>query len=116
MEIAQRSKREVVRLSKRGGHLSGLISVGLEPVGLETASGASSMIGIATGALTITITRECERCCNGIAGTEKSLEQAQQHGIPYKGNYVADSCMTQLFFHDPDGDNIEIGTYPPVRQ
>jgi hypothetical protein len=49
MEIATRSKREVVRDNKRGGHLSGLIPVGLEavavepvavePVAVETASG-----------------------------------------------------------------------------
>ncbi len=35
MEIATRSKREVVRDNKRGGHLSGLIPVGLEAVAVE---------------------------------------------------------------------------------
>ena len=39
----------------------------------------------------------------------------EEHGIPYKSNYVADSGVTQLFFHDPDGNHIELGTYPPVR-
>ncbi len=36
------------------------------------------------------------------------------HGIQYKSNYVADSDVTQLFFHDPDGNHIEIGTYAPA--
>jgi catechol 2,3-dioxygenase-like lactoylglutathione lyase family enzyme len=40
----------------------------------------------------------------------------QEHGIPFAKNYVKDSGVTQFFFHDPDGNHIEIGTYPPVRE
>jgi catechol 2,3-dioxygenase-like lactoylglutathione lyase family enzyme len=40
----------------------------------------------------------------------------QAHGIPYKSNYVADSGVTQFFFHDPDGNHIEIGSYSPIRK
>ena len=32
----------------------------------------------------------------------------QEHGIEYKRNYVADVGVTQLFFHDPDGNHIEL--------
>ncbi|MAG94035.1 MAG: hypothetical protein CMJ48_09825 [Planctomycetaceae bacterium] len=38
-----------------------------------------------------------------------------EHGIEYKKNYVADVGVTQLFFHDPDGNHIEIGSYPPAQ-
>ncbi len=36
------------------------------------------------------------------------------HHIPFVKNYVADRNVTQIFFHDPDGNHIEIGCYPPV--
>ena len=51
-----------------------------------------------------------------VANTDVVEELLKQHGIPYKTNYVADSNVTQLFFHDPDGNHIEIGSYPPVRE
>lgn len=38
------------------------------------------------------------------------------HDIPYKRTTQADTGMTQLFFHDPDGNHIEIGCYGPVRE
>ena len=40
----------------------------------------------------------------------------KEHGIQYKVNTVPDTGVTQLFFPDPDGFNIEIGTYPPTRK
>jgi len=40
----------------------------------------------------------------------------QEHGIPFAKNYVNDTGVTQLFFHDPDGNHIEIGMYLPVRE
>lgn len=43
-------------------------------------------------------------------------ELLDAHGIPYRTNYVADTDVTQLFFHDPDGNHIEMGCYPPVRE
>ncbi|MBC8350437.1 MAG: VOC family protein [Planctomycetes bacterium] len=39
-----------------------------------------------------------------------------EHGIDYRKNYVADTQVTQLFFLDPDGNHIEIGTYPPAQE
>jgi hypothetical protein len=40
----------------------------------------------------------------------------QQHGIPYKVNQVPEIGVTQLFFQDPDGFHIEIGTYPSASE
>jgi catechol 2,3-dioxygenase-like lactoylglutathione lyase family enzyme len=40
----------------------------------------------------------------------------EDHGIRFAKNYVKDRGVTQLFFHDPDGNHIEIGTYPPVEE
>jgi catechol 2,3-dioxygenase-like lactoylglutathione lyase family enzyme len=38
-----------------------------------------------------------------------------EHGISYRRNVNA-AGVTQLFFHDPDGNHIEIGCYPPVQE
>ena len=47
----------------------------------------------------------------------KAVEQLlKQHGIAYRSNFVEDSGLTQLFFQDPDGNHIEIGTYPPAEE
>jgi len=43
-------------------------------------------------------------------------ELLDAHGIPYRTNDVADTDVTQIFFHDPDGNHIEIGSYPPLRE
>jgi catechol 2,3-dioxygenase-like lactoylglutathione lyase family enzyme len=51
-----------------------------------------------------------------VADTDVVEELLKRHGIPYKTNYVADSGVTQIFFHDSDGNHIEIGTYPPIRE
>ncbi|HIG28939.1 MAG TPA: glyoxalase [Verrucomicrobiales bacterium] len=40
----------------------------------------------------------------------------KQHGITYKANYATASGITQYFFHDPDGNHIEIGSYPPIKE
>jgi catechol 2,3-dioxygenase-like lactoylglutathione lyase family enzyme len=48
--------------------------------------------------------------------TDRVEELLGEHGIPYKSNYVPDTGVKQLFFLDPDGNHIEIGTYPPVRE
>lgn len=37
-----------------------------------------------------------------------------EHGIPYRTNFVPDRNVTQIFFRDPDGYHIEIATYPPT--
>lgn len=51
-----------------------------------------------------------------VTDTAACEELLKRRGIPYKSNYVADSGVTQLFFHDPEGNHIELGTYPPVRE
>ena len=46
-----------------------------------------------------------------VAEVERLL---REHGIAYRSNYVADTNVTQLFFLDPDGNHIEVATYPPT--
>jgi catechol 2,3-dioxygenase-like lactoylglutathione lyase family enzyme len=50
---------------------------------------------------------------NDIEAVERILQELD---IPYKKNYVPKTNVTQVFFHDPDGNHIEVGTYPPVRE
>jgi catechol 2,3-dioxygenase-like lactoylglutathione lyase family enzyme len=38
------------------------------------------------------------------------------HGIAYRKNEIADRGIKQLFFRDPDGHHIEVGTYPPTPE
>lgn len=40
---------------------------------------------------------------------------AERH-IPFKKAHVPQSGVTQIFFHDPDGNHIEVATYPPIRE
>ena len=35
-------------------------------------------------------------------------------GIPFRRNRIPDRGIDQLFFQDPDGHFIEVGTYPPT--
>lgn len=35
-----------------------------------------------------------------------------EHGVPFRRNVIPDRGIKQLFFQDPDGNHIEIGTYP----
>lgn len=37
-----------------------------------------------------------------------------EHGIPFRRNLIPDRNIRQLFFQDPDGFHIEVGTYPPT--
>jgi catechol 2,3-dioxygenase-like lactoylglutathione lyase family enzyme len=37
-----------------------------------------------------------------------------EHGVAFRKNEVPDRKIKQLFFHDPDGFHIEVGTYPPL--
>ena len=44
-----------------------------------------------------------------------AVEQAlSAHGISYRMNTIADTGIKQIFFRDPDGHTIEVGTYPPT--
>jgi glyoxylase I family protein len=38
-----------------------------------------------------------------------------EHGIAFRRNMQADTGVKQLFFQDPDGFHIEVGTYPGMR-
>ena len=44
-------------------------------------------------------------------GAERLL---REQGIPFRKNEIVDRGIKQLFFRDPDGYHIEIGTYPPT--
>jgi glyoxylase I family protein len=37
-----------------------------------------------------------------------------EHGVTFKKNEIKDRGIKQIFFQDPDGHHIEIGTYPPT--
>jgi catechol 2,3-dioxygenase-like lactoylglutathione lyase family enzyme len=36
------------------------------------------------------------------------------HGVEFRKNEIVDRGIRQIFFRDPDGHHIEIGTYPPT--
>jgi catechol 2,3-dioxygenase-like lactoylglutathione lyase family enzyme len=38
----------------------------------------------------------------------------KEHGVPFRKNEVPERNVKQVFFQDPDGFHIEIGTYPPL--
>jgi len=38
----------------------------------------------------------------------------QEHGVRYRKNEIVDRGIKQIFFRDPDGHHIEVGTYPPL--
>ncbi len=53
---------------------------------------------------------------NHLALHTDDLDAAEQallaHGVPYRKNEIPDRKIRQIFFRDPDGNHIEIGTYP----
>jgi glyoxylase I family protein len=49
--------------------------------------------------------------CDDLKVVERLL---QEHGVTYRTNVVADRGIQQIFFRDPDGHHVEIGTYPPT--
>jgi catechol 2,3-dioxygenase-like lactoylglutathione lyase family enzyme len=38
----------------------------------------------------------------------------REHSIAFRKNEIVDRGIKQIFFRDPDGHHIEIGTYPPT--
>lgn len=38
------------------------------------------------------------------------------HGVPFRRNTSPAPGITQVFFHDPDGNHIEVATYPAIAQ
>ena len=51
-----------------------------------------------------------------VADTDRVEQLLQERDIPFRTNYVANTGVKQLFFHDPDGNHIEIGTYPVAQE
>ncbi len=55
---------------------------------------------------------------NHLALHSDDLDQVErllrQHGVAYRKNEIVDRGIKQIFFRDPDGHHIEIGTYPPT--
>jgi catechol 2,3-dioxygenase-like lactoylglutathione lyase family enzyme len=45
---------------------------------------------------------------------EKSERLLQEHGVPYLKSEIKDRAIKQIFFHDPDGNTVEIAVYPPL--
>lgn len=43
-------------------------------------------------------------------------DRLTEHNIPYRKSVQAHTGTVQLFFHDPDGNHIEVGAYPPPRR
>jgi catechol 2,3-dioxygenase-like lactoylglutathione lyase family enzyme len=39
-----------------------------------------------------------------------------EHGIPFRENHVPGRNVHQVFFRDPDGNHIELATYPPTPE
>ena len=46
-----------------------------------------------------------------VPDTNRAQQLLKEHGVQYKVNTVPDTGVIQLFFRDPDGYHIEIGTY-----
>ncbi len=55
---------------------------------------------------------------NHLALHTDDLETAERllrdHGVAHRKNEIVDRGIKQIFFRDPDGYHIEIGTYPPT--
>lgn len=55
---------------------------------------------------------------NHLALHTEDLDRVEQllkeHGIRFRKNTIADTGISQIFLQDPDGNHIEIGTYPPT--
>ena len=49
--------------------------------------------------------------CDHLDEVEQLL---REHGVPFRKNEVPERNIKQLFFQDPDGFHIEVGTYPPL--
>lgn len=50
-----------------------------------------------------------------VDSTDEVERLLKEHDVPYRSSFVKDTGVTQLFFLDPDGNHIEVGTYPPTR-
>lgn len=46
---------------------------------------------------------------------EESEQRLKEHGVEYVKSVQPHTGTIQLFFHDPDGNHIELGTYPDPK-
>jgi catechol 2,3-dioxygenase-like lactoylglutathione lyase family enzyme len=57
---------------------------------------------------------------NHLALHSDHLDQVErllaERGIAYRKNMIVDRGIPQIFFRDPDGHHIEVGTYPPTPE
>ncbi|HJN10544.1 MAG: VOC family protein [Pirellulaceae bacterium] len=75
------------------------------------------LIATAAGeAVTGDISIRADHVAFHVANTDDVKRLLQEHGIPFRENVVPDTGVTQLFFLDPDGNHIELGTYPPAQE
>lgn len=51
-----------------------------------------------------------------VPDTEQVEQLLKDRDISFRANFVAKTGVKQLFFHDPDGNHIEVGTYPAVQE
>ena len=63
------------------------------------------------GAAIDTRTNHLALHCDDLASVERIL---QERGIAYRKNMIVDRGIPQIFFCDPDGHHVEVGTYPPT--
>ena len=48
-----------------------------------------------------------------VTDTDEVERLLKQHDIPYRALFVEEAGITMVFFQDPDGNHLEVGTYPP---
>ena len=49
------------------------------------------------------------------ADVDLARERLRQHGVPFVERVLPDHGYRQVFFHDPDGNVIEVGEWPDVE-
>ncbi|QDU61806.1 fosfomycin resistance protein FosB [Planctomycetes bacterium Pan216] len=51
-----------------------------------------------------------------VADIDECERRLQAHGIAYDRKVQRGSGTVQIFFNDPDGNHIELGTYPSIKE
>ena len=63
-------------------------------------------------------TEEIQTRDNHLALHSDNLDEVERllsaHGIAFRKNEIKDRGIKQIFFQDPDGHHVEVGTYPPT--
>ncbi len=50
-----------------------------------------------------------------VKDVDRSMQILEEHGIEYRTSVVPQTGVVQVFFQDPDGNFIELGTYPEIN-